>query len=86
MSNLSLRGLEPDVLAELKACALKENASVNSIVLRLINKGLGRQASKPARKRHHDLDALAGSWSPADAADFQQATRAFDTIDPGLWK
>ncbi len=86
MPNLSIRGLDATALSELKARAAREDASVNSLVLRLIDQGLGRQPAKPARQRHGDLDDLAGAWSPEDAAEFERATAGFGTIDRGLWE
>lgn len=85
MTTLSIRGLDEQALASLKARAAQEKASVNSVILRLIDEGLG---IKPAsgRRRHDDLDALAGTWSDADAAAFAKATESFDAIDPALWK
>ncbi len=86
MPNLSLRGLDPATLAELKARARDESASVNSLILRLIDHGLGRRPGKPVRQRYADLDALAGSWSAEEAAAFEQATASFGEVDAQLWK
>ena len=86
MSNLSVRGLEPETLAALKALASQEGASVNALVLRMIERGLGRNPDKPPRRRHDDLDALAGSWTAEDAAAFEASTRDFEAIDAELWK
>lgn len=46
---------------------------------------LGGGASK-AEAEYHDLDALAGTWSEADAAAFQAATTPFEQIDDTLWR
>ena len=86
MSNLSIRGLDERALAALKARAAQEDASVNSLVLRLIEQGLGLQRGKPTRQRHTDLDVLAGRWTRSDADDFERATAGFREIDPELWK
>lgn len=86
MSNLSVRGLEPETLAALKALATREGSSVNALVLRLIERGLGRDSAKLARRRHDDLDALAGSWTAEEAAAFDASTGDFEAIDPDLWK
>ena len=86
MANISLRGLEAGALAALKARAEAESASVNSIVLSLIDQGLGRTKAKAVRRRHDDLDALAGSWRKAEAAEFERATAPFAKVDPLLWK
>ena len=86
MSNLSVRGLDAKALAELKARAAREDASVNSLVLALIQQGLGYRRAKPVLRRHDDLDALAESWKPEEALDFERAAVSFSQVDPQLWK
>ena len=86
MTNLSIRGLDAKALAELKTRAAKEDASVNTLVLRLIEQGLGHRRAKPALRRHDDLDALAGSWRKIEGVDFERATAPFGKVDPKLWK
>jgi hypothetical protein len=86
MTNLNIRGLDAKALAELKARAAKEDASVNTLVLRLIEQGLGHHRAKPALRRHDDLDALAGAWRKDEAAAFERATAAFGKVDPKPWK
>ena len=84
MANLSIRGLDAKTLAELKARAARENASVNTLVLHLIEQGLGHRRAKPALRRHDDLDALAGSWRRNEGADFERATAPFSRVDSKL--
>lgn len=86
MANLSIRGLDDKALAALKRRAAKEDASVNALVLRLIEQGLGLQRAKPALTRHDDLDALAGTWRKQDAAEFERATAAQRKVDAAPWK
>ena len=86
MSNLSVRGLDAGALAELKTRARRENASVNSLVVRFIEQGLGRKRSKVSLRRHDDLDALAGTWRKEDATEFERATAPFAEVDRRLWK
>lgn len=86
MTNLSIRGLDDKALAALKRRAAKEEASVNTLVLRLIEQGLGLQRTKPALTRHDDLDALAGTWRKQDAAEFERATASQRKVDAALWK
>jgi hypothetical protein len=86
MTNLSVRGLDEKALAALKKRAAKEDASVNTLVLRLIEQGLGLRRAKPALTRHDDLDALAGSWRKSDATEFERATAPFSKVDAKLWK
>ena len=86
MTNLSIRGLDDKALAALKRRAAKEEASVNTLVLRLIEQGLGLQRTKPALTRHDDLDALAGTWRKQDATEFERATASQRKVDAALWK
>jgi plasmid stability protein len=86
MPNLSIRGLDDKALAALKKRAAKEDASVNTLVLRLIEQGLGLRRAKPLLTRHDDLDALAGSWRKNDASEFERATAPFRKVDAKLWK
>lgn len=86
MANLSIRSLDERALVALKSRATQEDTSVNTLVLRLIEQGLGLQRSKPVRVRHDDLDALAGSWRSEDGQRFEQATAPFGEVDSALWK
>jgi len=86
MSNISIRGLDEKALADLKARAAREGASVNALVLRLIAEGLGHRRAKPVQHRHDDLDALAGRWNKREGAAFECATAPFREVDPKLWK
>jgi plasmid stability protein len=86
VNNLSIRGLDDKAIAALKRRAAEEDASVNALVVRLIEQGLGLRRAKPLRTRHDDLDALAGTWRKQDAAAFERATKAFAKVDDELWK
>lgn len=86
MPNLSVRGVDPSTLASLKALAGKEGVSVNTLVLRLIDQGLGKGPGKPVKRRHDDLDALVGAWGAEEAAEFEASTAAFREIEPEFWR
>lgn len=85
MTHLSIRGLDEQAMAELKRRAADQGASVNTLVLQLIDRALGRSPTRSSTRRHADLDALAGCWTEREAADFDRATAAFRDIEPGLW-
>ena len=86
MANLSIRGLDDKAFAALKRRAAKEDASVNTLVVRFIEQGLGLRRAKPALTRYDDLDALAGTWRKQDASEFERATAPFSKVDADLWK
>ena len=80
MAHLSIRGLDDKALV-LKKRAVKEATSVNTLLLGLIDQGLGHAKAKAGLRRHKDLDALAGTWSKSEAAEFERATAAFNKVD-----
>jgi len=86
MTALSIRNLDEEALKRLKIAARDEGASVNSLVVRLIETATGVRPVPRGAVQHHDLDALAGTWSEADAAAFQAATAPFEQIDDALWR
>ena len=68
----------------LKPPATREGSSVNLLLLRLIEQGLGLQGIKARLRRHHGLDALAGSWSATDGLAFEQTSAPFGEIDGAI--
>lgn len=85
MPSLSIRGVDAKALVELKRRAARENASVNTLVLRLIDEAVGNRRAKSLLRRHDDLDGLVGTWRKSDAIAFERATAAFGEVDSKLW-
>lgn len=83
-TNFNLRGITTDIMMMLKKEADKQNTSVNLLILRLIEHGIGHvhAVKKPI---FHDLDKLAGTWSEKDAKEFLKNTKEFEKIDKELW-
>jgi hypothetical protein len=85
MKVITLRGIDDDLSLALKKAAKREGISVNKKILILLQESLGLK--KRNRQRvHHDLDHLAGTWSPEDANEFIEKTKSFNQIDQDLWK
>jgi hypothetical protein len=74
MSNFSLRNIPTDLLVQLKREAKRLNISVNALILQMIERGFGVTQKKIV---YHDLDHLAGSWSPTDEKNFEENTQYF---------
>ena len=81
--NFNLRGIPSEVMALLKREAKRLHTSVNALVLKMIERGLGFTREKVA---YHDLDHLSGSWSALDEQVFKENTQSFEQIDKELWK
>jgi len=84
MKAITLRNL-PDAVARLvrhKAATL--GISLNRAVILVLEERLGPERPRD-EPRHHELDELAGAWSPAEARAFDRALAAQRAIDPELW-
>lgn len=81
-TNFNLRGLSSETMVLLKREAKKLHTSVNVLILKMIERGLGFSSEKVS---FHDLDHLAGSWSSAEAKTFTKNTQYFEQIDEELW-
>lgn len=82
-SNFHLRDIPSEVMHQLKQEAKRLRMSVNTLVLKMIERGLGFTSERPV---HHELDHLANSWSAADERAFLENTQFFEKIDEDLWK
>jgi hypothetical protein len=80
---LTLRGVEPALRSALDAEAARLGVSLNALILQILRGSLGLSASA---QLVHDLDALAGSWSRAEAEEFAAAIQGFEEIDIPLWQ
>jgi hypothetical protein len=80
MADVLVRGIDGATLARLKADARRRGVSVNRLIVEALQRehGGGGAASD-------DLDALAGSWSKAEAEAFAAAVAPFSEVDPSLW-
>lgn len=82
-SNFHVRDIPAEVMAQLKREAKRLHTSVNALVLKMIERGLGFTAEKST---YHDLDHLANSWSVEEEKMFLENTQSFEQIDKDLWK
>jgi hypothetical protein len=84
---ITLRGLPPVIAGELRRLALERGLSLNRLVVALLTDRLGsgrHHAREPAE--HHDLDALAGSWTREEASAFDRALASQRRIDAEVWR
>lgn len=77
----TIRNVPEKVDEVLRRLAVREGESLNASALAALKAGAGVAENAV---RHHDLDMLAGSWVQDDR--FDQAQKAFESIDADLWK
>lgn len=80
--NFNLRGIPTEVMTLLKQEAKRLRISVNILILKMIERGLGFSCKKLT---YHDLDHLAGTWSSAEEKTFEDNSKHFEKIDKELW-
>ena len=85
MKPITLRNVPPDVARKIQQTAEEHKMSSNKAVIRLLEGATGRGRSR-GKTVHHDLDALAGSWSASEAKAFDRAVARQRSIDEDLWK
>lgn len=79
MPDVLVRGLDAATLAKLKAHARRRGVSVNRLIVETL------QREHAGAETLDDLEALAGTWSKAQARAFDAAVAPFSEIDPALW-
>jgi plasmid stability protein len=86
MSNLSIRGIDPDLAAMLKLQAQASGKSVNQLALDVLKEHAGLHKKKIFTNEHHDLDFLFGQWSDSEFQKIQGKIDSEAQIDDELWK
>jgi hypothetical protein len=82
-SALTLRSIDPALRAALEAEAARLGLSLNAVTLKILRDSLGLRESA---ELCHDLDALAGTWTAAEAEAFAASIQAFEEIDTAMWR
>jgi hypothetical protein len=86
MVTMSIRGVNEKVLSTLKKRAERAGESLNSLVVRLLERDAGGPGKSRPLQKFDDLDALAGTWTKQQGQAFDRDTKAFADVDPALWK
>ena len=79
---ISLRNLPPEVEKAILETSHREGISLNKATLRLLQASLG----KPKPARNSDFDEFIGTWSKAEADEFDAALAEMRKVDPIDWE
>lgn len=60
--------------------------SLNRVTVMLLRRGAGPEHEPGANTVGSSLDHLIGTWSDADAAEFERALRHLEAIDEAIWE
>ena len=83
LNQITVRAIPDELKREIESRAQADGESLNKSVIHLLKQAVG--LDRPERKKR-DLSAFAGTWTEAEAAEFDRSVRIFDTIDEDLWK
>jgi hypothetical protein len=86
MSNLSIRGIDPDLATTLKEQAQASGKTVNQLVLDVLKEHVGLNKKKHFTQEYHDLDFLFGQWTDSDFQKIQGKIDNESQIDDELWQ
>ena len=86
MKTVTVRQIPPALARVIEQRARRRRSSINKAVLGLLEEAAGLAGHKSAPARHHDLDALAGTWTREEAKEFDRALWAQRPVDPDLWR
>ena len=79
--SIMIRQVDETTAAWLDKEATRRGQSVEAVALDLLRRGI-EQAQLPT---YHDLDALAGTWSDQETAEFLKAIARLNEVDEELW-
>lgn len=86
MKAVTVRQIPRELARAIERRASSARTSVNKAVIGLLEEAAGLARKEGTRTRHHDLDALAGSWTGEETAAFNRSLQAQRGIDPAVWK
>ncbi len=86
MNAITIRNLPPDLARTIRQRAKADGTSLNRTVINLLRERTAATKNGRPRARYRDLDALAGTWTKAQAAEFEKELAAQRKIDLELWK
>ncbi len=86
MKLVTLRNLPPELARIIRQRADEKRTSINKAVISLLEESVGIRGKKKGTSLHHDLDAMAGSWTKEEASMFEKVLAQQRAIDPDLWK
>lgn len=85
-NQITLRGLEPRLLAEVERLARSKGVSLNKAVLSILQQGAGIDEPSGAKRIGKAVDRFVGSWTKAEARQFSKSIKSLEQVDEELWK
>ncbi|MCF8106893.1 MAG: hypothetical protein K9K64_15540 [Desulfohalobiaceae bacterium] len=83
MTQVTIRGIDPDIETEIRRIARENGKSINQAIKEMLHKQFETNASnRPAAS----LKQLAGGWSKEEAEIFERSIAMCEQIDEDMWQ
>lgn len=87
MKQITIRDLPREVEKTIRSESKRKGLSLNRVIISLLEKTVGAEKRRVQKRvLYHDLDHLAGTWSRAEAEEFERNLRDQRQIDEDIWK
>jgi hypothetical protein len=84
MAQITLRGIDPRIEADIRKMAKQSGKSINRVILDMLYEHTGYR--KKRAPRADSLRDLAGGWSEEDASAFFESIASCEKIDEQMWQ
>lgn len=84
MTQITLRGLDPQIEREIRKKARGSGKSLNRIVQEMLEKSADSEKKKSPKAS--SLRGLAGGWNKEEASEFFDSIKLCEQIDEDMWK
>ena len=84
MTQITLRGIDPQIEKEIRKKARESGKSLNRVVLDMLQKSPDEGHKKLSKA--DSLKRLAGGWHKEEASQFMESIKLCEQIDETIWK
>lgn len=85
-NQVTLRDLDPRILAEIERVARVEGLSINKAAAKILKIGAGIEDAPESRCIGAAVDRFVGKLSAPEARKIMQSLRVLEQVDDELWK
>lgn len=85
-TSITIDNLDGEILERLRCEAKRRGVDLSVVLTELIERSLSPAPNGSEGLPHHDLDALAGTWSDEEADAFLAAIADLQSVDEDLWQ
>lgn len=85
-NQLTVRDLDPRVLAEIERVAGREGLSLNKAAAKILKAGAGLSDEKPTRRIGSAVDRFVGILAPAESNQLNRSLAWLERVDDEHWK